>query len=132
MENNLPVSEEFLSLRVEVYYFLPRCERTWFPKAPAFPPSFHPTHLPALPEIDRNRKNLVTNNMAAISNGGRVFARTRRKIFRTGARNLANTTQSASQYCVNLVRYSYSILCYFIACIYLSTLNKVLTDLLVC
>ncbi|KAJ7360473.1 NADH dehydrogenase (ubiquinone) complex I, assembly factor 6 [Desmophyllum pertusum] len=43
--------------------------------------------------------------MAAISNGRRFFARARRKPFAIlGARNLTNTTQSASQYCNNLVR----------------------------
>lgn len=89
-------------------------------KPPAFP-------LPWSHEIsERNRKSLVTSNMAAISNGRRVFARTRRKIFRIlVARNLANTTQSASQYCVNLVRYWYAILYYFIACTK-STLYKAL------
>ncbi|KAL9974858.1 hypothetical protein ACROYT_G011954 [Oculina patagonica] len=43
--------------------------------------------------------------MAAISNGRTIIARTRRKIFQIlCARNLTNTTQSASQYCINLVR----------------------------
>lgn len=49
--------------------------------------------------------SLVTNNMAAISNGRRYFGKFRRKAFLLlQTKTLTTATQSTSQYCTNLVR----------------------------
>ena len=52
-----------------------------------------------------SEKAWITDNMAAILNGRGLFARARRKgCWNVEVRNVANTTQTAPQYCINLVR----------------------------